>query len=314
MKITFVATVKNEAHSIANLLTSLKHQTKQPDEIIIIDGGSSDNTLEKINQISRQLSLNLRVLRKKSNRSRGRNLGIGEAIGEGIAISDAGCTLDKNWLKTISKPLIAKKADVVAGFYKMKTDTIFGYCSAPFFGPMSHNINKHTFLPSSRSIAFTKQAWQKVSGYPDHVSSAAEDTIFAQNLFDDPNIKMTTRLRAVVNWTQPQTTKAFFKDIVKHVKGDIEAGYIRHLKKNWLVAIRYAFAFSLITASLISLNPTVISVTVLLTALYLAYPSLKFIKLVKHPMHPFYFAFLQITADLAVISALFTKINNRHAV
>ena len=306
MKVSFVATVLNEEENILKLLDSLEIQTKKPDEVIIVDGGSKDSTVKLVKSFASESLLNYRILEEKSNRARGRNLGIGRASGEVVAVSDAGCVLSKHWLERITKPLIEGKVDAVAGFYRMKKNTIFTHCSAPFFGPMSHNIDRKTFLPSSRSIAFTKAAWKKVHGYPTSVHSAAEDSVFAQLLFDDPVIKMVTHTSALVEWSQPDNFKKFFTDIGKHVKGDLEAGYSPHLKKNALVAIRYALAVPLILATVISGSQTMAVITWFLVVIYLIYPSLKFIRLVSHPLHPVYFAALQITADVAVLTALLT--------
>ena len=43
--VSVVITVKNEAASIETLLHSLGRQTHPPDEIVIVDGGSTDGTL-----------------------------------------------------------------------------------------------------------------------------------------------------------------------------------------------------------------------------------------------------------------------------
>jgi len=47
-KASFITTVLNEENTIESLLGSLINQTKKPDEIIIVDGGSSDKTIRKI--------------------------------------------------------------------------------------------------------------------------------------------------------------------------------------------------------------------------------------------------------------------------
>ena len=49
MNISLCITVKNEEKSIGPLLDSIFAGTKKPDEIIIVDGGSTDKTLSVIN-------------------------------------------------------------------------------------------------------------------------------------------------------------------------------------------------------------------------------------------------------------------------
>ena len=45
---TLITTVLNEEETIGDFLKSLSSQTKLPDEIIIVDGGSTDKTLSII--------------------------------------------------------------------------------------------------------------------------------------------------------------------------------------------------------------------------------------------------------------------------
>ncbi|HET9644526.1 MAG TPA: glycosyltransferase, partial [Burkholderiaceae bacterium] len=46
MRVSIVVTVRNERGSIVTLLESLLAQSHRPDEIIIVDGASTDGTLE----------------------------------------------------------------------------------------------------------------------------------------------------------------------------------------------------------------------------------------------------------------------------
>lgn len=50
MKISLCITVFNEEKSIKRLLTSIERQTKLPDEIVIVDGGSIDKTIDFLNK------------------------------------------------------------------------------------------------------------------------------------------------------------------------------------------------------------------------------------------------------------------------
>ncbi len=50
MQVSVVATVYNEQKSIGRLLASLAEQTRLPDEVVICDGGSTDETVRLIRE------------------------------------------------------------------------------------------------------------------------------------------------------------------------------------------------------------------------------------------------------------------------
>lgn len=300
MKISFITTIKNESLTILSLLISLEQQSYKPEEVIIVDAGSTDNTTGLIKQFQAHSSLRIKLLNKIGNRASGRNYAIKNALGQGIAISDAGCVLDKHWLKLITQPLCHQKADVVAGFYHMTADSLFTQCSALFVGTISHNLNKKYFLPSSRSLAFTKNAWETIGGYPQHLDYA-EDLIFAQKLKDNKTIKVIFEPRAWVQWTPPRNLIELFTAIKNYTSGNIQAHYWRHLYKNLLVVIRYTlFAVLLFTLPIIFVAS--------LIPIYFLYTSIKFRNLLHHPLAPNLLFVLQVTADIAVIMAMLQSI------
>jgi glycosyltransferase involved in cell wall biosynthesis len=51
-KLSFITTIYNEEKTIEKFLDSLFFQTKKVNEIIIVDGGSTDTTVEKIKSSS----------------------------------------------------------------------------------------------------------------------------------------------------------------------------------------------------------------------------------------------------------------------
>ena len=149
MKISFVTTVLNEEQSIKALLDSLQSQIKKPDEIIIVDAGSKDKTCQLINSHPIGKSIKIKLIQSPNcNRSQGRNLGIKSATHSVIALSDAGCTLDQDWLKIITSVLENKQVDAVAGFYITNSKSVFQKAVAPFIAVMPDKLDPKTFLPS----------------------------------------------------------------------------------------------------------------------------------------------------------------------
>ena len=92
MRISVICTVLNEAAAVGRLLDGLLAQTRPPDEVIIVDGGSSDGTPAVILSYADRLPLKLQEARG-ANISRGRNLAVKRSSGDVIASTDAGVRL-----------------------------------------------------------------------------------------------------------------------------------------------------------------------------------------------------------------------------
>lgn len=114
MKVSVVVTVLNEAGTIKPLLDSLLEQSLSPREIIVVDAGSTDGTVN----IIKHYSITFRDRDRGTNRSKARNTGIKAAKNEIIAITDAGCVADKHWLERLVKPFKDKQVISVAGYYR----------------------------------------------------------------------------------------------------------------------------------------------------------------------------------------------------
>jgi len=210
MKYSLITTLYNEADYIINFLNSYKEQTKYADEFIIVDGGSLDETVSIIKKFSDENSiLNIKIIvdntcNKKYTQgpvAKGRNIAIENAQYEYIAVTDAGCILDKSWFEEIIKPFEDKTVDVVAGWYEANITNEFQQKFADILMPKLENINRDTFLPSSRSLAFKKACWEKAGGYPEQTLTA-EDTKFDLDL-KDIGCKFYFTEKAFVYWDVP---------------------------------------------------------------------------------------------------------------
>jgi len=220
MKVSVVITVFNEERSIAKLLKSLQFQTIRPDEIVIVDGGSRDKVIEIVRHFQKK-DKRIKLLVEKCSRAKGRNIGVDIARNEIIAITDAGCIVHKRWLERIIKPFNNKEVEVVAGFYKMTGKSAFQKALSSYLGvlPSRFDVN---YLPSTRSIAFRKELWLKVGGFPERLADTAEDTVFNYKIVQsDANIARVKK--AIVEWGMPSTLKGAFNKMFYYAKGDAKS-------------------------------------------------------------------------------------------
>lgn len=231
-RISLICTVKNEGESLRRLLESLRFQTLLPHEIIISDGGSTDNTPALLREYREMLPLTV-IDAPGSNISRGRNRAIAAATGEIIAATDAGVTLHPRWVEEITRPIRRGEAEVVAGWFEADPFTDFEVVMGATVLPARDEIDPARFLPSSRSVAFTRRAWEKVGGYPEWLDYC-EDLVFDFALRDCCG-PFAFAPRAVAYFRPRGDLRAFARQYYLYARGDGKANLWR--KRH---AVRYA--------------------------------------------------------------------------
>lgn len=96
----------NEQRDIENCIKSLKQQTYQPLEIIIVDDGSKDKTLNILKKIQ-----GIKVYKQGHfGPGSARNRGAMKAKGKMFIFVDADMTFDKRFIDKLTKPIREKKA------------------------------------------------------------------------------------------------------------------------------------------------------------------------------------------------------------
>lgn len=231
MKVSVCITTFNESRERFNkLLDALNKQTLKPDEVIVADATLNTNYQESF--IKQYSKLNLQFINKAGiSRSVGRNIAIKKAKNEIIAITDVGCTPHNDWLEKITNPFKKDGIDVVSGGYKMVAKNNFENAESVFLGVKQGNMNGD-FMPSARSMAFTKSMWKKAGGFPEDLKDTAEDTVFNLNLLK-AGAKFVTAKTAVVDWEMPESISKFYLKIKNYAHGDAQSGIWWHPVKKW---------------------------------------------------------------------------------
>lgn len=248
-RVSVVATVLNESASIGRLLESMAEQSRRPDELVIVDGGSRDGTLAKLESFAEGAPFAMRVLsRPGANISEGRNLAISVAAGPIIAATDAGVRLEPDWLEQLLAPFSSEPApDVVSGFFVPEHHTFFEQVLGAVTLPSLREIDPENFYPSSRSVAFRREAWEQVGGYPEWLDYC-EDLLFDFCLAD-AGYRFAFVPDARVHFRPRGTLKAYLKQYYRYARGDGKADFwrYRHLLRYATYLLALPVAIVLVT-------------------------------------------------------------------
>lgn len=244
-KFTLVSTVFNEMRRLDQTIADLQAQTRQPAEIIITDAGSTDGTFERLQRWGQESPVPVVVLQKhRCNVAEGRNIAIAQASHALIASTDFGCRFKPGWLESLIAPFEQDPSlQVVGGGFTVIREEVKGLAAESDFVLSDGYPVKmdQYFSTSSRSIAYKKEVWETIGGYPEWLTLAADDTIFWRwilhyqfryLLVPDPQ----------VFWLRHKTFKAFGKEAYRYGLGDGESGinfrnFVSHVLETGL---RYA--------------------------------------------------------------------------
>ena len=234
MKVSLIATVRDASGEIEAFLESLAGQARTPDEVIVVDGGSTDGTLRRLREAD---GITL-IEEPGANIARGRNVAIAAATHDVIAVTDADCVLEPDWLGRLLEPLEAG-ADVAMGFYRPIADGFLPSCMAAINLPDADEVDEATFMPSSRSVAFRREAIEAAGGYPEWLD-IGED-MYVDHRWRELGLAMRFVPDAVVRWRLRSSLRETWVQYFRYARGDAIAG---------MHAERHALRFGVYAAAL----------------------------------------------------------------
>jgi glycosyltransferase involved in cell wall biosynthesis len=248
--VAVITTILNESNSIRELLESFLSQTRIPDEIIIVDGGSSDGTIDILKAYSQKNEFIKFIVEPGVNIATGRNIAISHSNSTIIAVTDGGCHPEKTWLDELVKPLIDNPDfGAVSGVRAVESKNNFEL----FAGLLSTSGNaaiESERVFHGRNSAFRKSVWQNSGGYPEWLYTA-EDTLFAKRA-KSLGCRVEIAPKAVISWRPRPNLKKLAKQYYLYGKGtgrigqaDLTAVFY-HLRNHigWLLTFTLGFLYS----------------------------------------------------------------------
>ncbi len=114
--ISVVIAGHNEQDAIERCVLSLREQSYEPDEIIVVSDGSTDRMPAKLRELQKRgLIQQAHCTQLRSGKSAAVNLAMSRAQGEIIVNVDCDCTFDRKALQEIVKPFCDPDVGAVAG-------------------------------------------------------------------------------------------------------------------------------------------------------------------------------------------------------
>lgn len=227
VRASVVVAVRDEAATIGPLITSLRRQTRRADEVIFVDGGSTDETVSIVERLI-ACDANFRLVRAESaTPGRGRNIGIEEARNEWVALTDAGIELDDHWLERLVRVVEHDPdVDVVYGSFEPAARTFFERCAGIAYVQGARPSPRGPVRGGSvASVLLRKEAWRGAGGFPD--LRAAEDAIFVRALHAR-GVKVGSAPEARVTWQLQPGLRATFTRFRSYSRHNVLAGEQRH--------------------------------------------------------------------------------------
>ena len=210
MKISIIIPTYNSEKTINECLLSLNKQTYPPHEIIVVDGKSTDSTIEIVKKLE-----GIKLIIKRSTVGKARNIGADVAIGEILFFCDSDCIADPRVLEYHAKAY--EKRDDISGVMgaigragvknKVSDFVQREIMASQWFRSLNSDGTTKFFHTGTYNFSIYKSAFLKREFKEDLLSS--EDAELSINL--KGKLKILFEPRAIMYHHHPTTIDELFK-------------------------------------------------------------------------------------------------------
>jgi glycosyltransferase involved in cell wall biosynthesis len=220
--VTVAVLTLNSARTLEVCMASLGRQSERPVEVLIVDDGSADDTIDIATRVADQHGLALRVVANGArNISRGRNIAIDACTTDLLAFLDSDAVADESWVAEIRRAFETRPAPSVVG------GEVIAAHATPFAEALAVNDSLVRDLFAKGSLL--------VSGCNMAVNVALLDGArFAEDFVHAEDIEFVHRACAIHPWAVAPAA------VVHHESRATPRGYFRQMYRYGVWKARYS--------------------------------------------------------------------------
>lgn len=226
---TIIATVYNDEAEIHGLLSDIRKQTVQPEEVIIVDGGSVDHTVEVIEGFG-----GVRLIKgKRLNIAQGLNVAIKSALTDLIGIVAVGNRYNEDFFELLAEEIQESGVDCTYGYLIGRSDTAFARMYKSFLMKGDYGI------PTNHGILIKKSVFMNNGFFYEGLRYAGEDAEYYRRLQKRGTTSRCVEM-ASVYWDTPASYNDYFLQTRRYLLGEYQISTDRRFVKRYGYHILYA--------------------------------------------------------------------------
>lgn len=231
-EVSIVICAKNEADNLKILLPALAHQKFSTYEIVVVDDGSTDNTLGEIQNFRQEhlnSDFNTEVIHISPKNSKGKKLaltkGIQAARYDHILLTDADCEpVSRNWINKMTASFTEKKSVIIGyGAYDKIDSSILNklirfetlLTAIQYF---SYALDGKAYMGVGRNMAYKKKAFTEIGGFTDHMDvKSGDDDLFISQVASSQNVAICDHVDSFTISRPPKKLVEWIRQKRRHI-------------------------------------------------------------------------------------------------
>lgn len=221
-KVSLIIPLQNEENTVRQLLDSLANQTHRPDEVVVVDAGSTDSTAAIVRETLVPFPLVI-LSCARLNPGEARNEGVIHSNHDWIGFVDGGIRAAPEWLGELLRVAASRDSEVVFGSYEPVCDCFFRECAAlSYLPPYGEWGGRGPFVAS---MLIRRKSFAALGGFPPF--RASEDLIFLEKV-SKLELRTAYAPKAVVHWQIPGGWRATYRRFALYSYHNLIAGRGRY--------------------------------------------------------------------------------------